>query len=167
MMTETPVSESKPKKMRPWIKVLFGLSLSLNLLVIAAAVSMFARWDGDRHGRDHHPAGGVITLMRALPDSYRDQMREAFERNDTGDRAARAEGRRQQFQDILLLLSVEPFDAAGFEAVLNQQAHTSEDRLTRGAAALTEVISNMSEAERADYLAEVKRLAERRHRRRR
>ncbi|WP_157946942.1 periplasmic heavy metal sensor [Thalassobius sp. I31.1] len=163
-MTETRTTDTEPKKMRPWIRVLFGVSLSLNLLVIAAATAMFARWDGDRYGRDHHPAGGAVTLIRALPDSHRIQLRDAFERHDPGDRAARTASRRQQFQDILLLLSVEPFDAAGFEAVLNQQADKSEGRLTGGAAALTEVIDQMTEAERATYLEEVKRLAERRRR---
>ncbi len=61
-----------------------------------------------------------------------------------------------------MLLQSAPFDPEAFENQLNTQVRGCGDRMQRGAAAISAVIADMSEAERVTYAQEVQRLSLRR-----
>lgn len=144
--------------MRRWIKVVFALSLSLNFLIVAAFGAMAWRWGGDDKYSRGHPQGEAFMLIRALPEASRRQLRTRFER----ERPHPHVDRKQQTEALIVLLQSAPFDPEAFENQLNTQVRGCGDRMQRGAAAISAVIADMSEAERVTYAQEVQRLSLRR-----
>ena len=159
-MANEAAKPGSERGMRRWIKLIFALSLSLNFLIIAAVGAMAWRWNGhdDDRGR---PGAQAFTLIRALPADRRAQLRTSFDH----DRSRAQMSRREHADMLMSLLEDETFDAVAFEELIAMQHRDGGERMQRGAAALSSVISEMSDAERATYASEVKRLTERRRRR--
>ncbi|MFN4056721.1 MAG: periplasmic heavy metal sensor [Roseinatronobacter sp.] len=130
------MTETVPFKPRSplWMKLLLGFSIILNLGLAGMLVG-FATGSA----RD----GSVISAaVAALPDEARRDMRRGL-RRDWSEARGRAQSHGVR-TEILALLRADPFDAAAFEASLEQgRQHLAEigqkqrERLTAEVAAMT------------------------------
>ena len=130
------------------LRIVFALSLALNLLVIGAIAG--AWWRGGPPGGPGQ-VGQVAALYRALPDdvrrSLRGEMRGVTDRDDL--RAMRARG------PLLAALRADPFDPAAVEAILAAQAQTMGEMHRRMRAAWLDRVAAMTPQERAAYAERV------------
>lgn len=140
-----------------WMPVVLGISLALNLAVVAAVAG--AAWrhrDGDRGG-PRAARGGVI-YMQALPrevrhDLYRQLRAGMPERPDTAE--------------MLATLRQEPFDPDAAARILDAQREGGRARQEQASAAWLRHISGLSMLERNAYADRLQQLAERRKSRKR
>jgi uncharacterized membrane protein len=147
-----------PKPRRRWPKVLLVVSLTLNMLVLAAVAGAVLR-DG-RDGRDDRRGppqdrvmlreGGFGPFFDAMPRDARRQMADAFRESGHAkgpDRAALA----ADFRDFVAALRAEPFVPDALDAVLDAQHARAQERIRTGRQILVEQIAGMSPAERAAF----------------
>ncbi|MEX0320218.1 MULTISPECIES: periplasmic heavy metal sensor [unclassified Ruegeria] len=154
------MSDANPKKRR-WPRILLGVSLALNLLVIGLVAGTVLRFRGD--GR-HPPAFGPA-LYRALPDADRKALHgELRGRHDGGSKS-----RGEDFRALAEALRAVPFEPGAVEAVIEAQAQARAEVHKSLNQAWLARVSDMSDTERADYadrLEEVVRKGDRRRRHR-
>ena len=144
------VSEKTYGRMRPGIKILLVVSLALNLLVIGligGALVMRGKWQ-EHHMSRMEMIGGPLTraLDRADRRAIGRAMRESF-----GDRQARHDKMRAEFETIVAELKAVPFDVG---TVANQMAAHRKHfnaRMEQGQALLLQRLSMMDDAERAAF----------------
>jgi uncharacterized membrane protein len=146
------MDENTPKipRRRLWLRILFGLSLALNLLVLGLAVGTVLRFGGPDEARRPPPVLGA-TLYRELPRDHRRAFRQAMEDMS----AARAPGRREMAQQFASALRANPFDVSVLQALLDD--HAARRGEWHGAAnrALLARLEQMSDVERAAYAERV------------
>lgn len=147
-MTEQP--ETIPVRMKPWLRVLLGVSLALNLLVagvVGGAMVMHGKWYGHR---PPHPDMVAGPLTRALDRDDRRaigrQMWQAYRQNPEVRGQMRAE-----FDGLVADIETVPFDAGAVAGRMERQRGLFRDRLELGQRLLLERLSAMSDAERAAY----------------
>jgi hypothetical protein len=160
-MADNP--ETDARQMKPWLKVVFVLSLALNLLVAGAVVTSLVKrgGHGGPHDRISHMGG---PLSRALSLEERReigvQMRQAL--RDGG--AGRGQYRAHLVQ-MLEDLRAEPFDRQAIEAHMHWQLGFVTNRMEMGQGLLLDRLDRMSAEERnafADrFEAELKLLGKR------
>lgn len=158
-MSETP---DRPRTgMRPWLKALFALSLTLNLLVIGAIVGVrVGEFGPDRHPRSMHDRVRVDLALgpfaRSLPEeARRDAMRMLDDR--AGAHKLSRDALAQQFTDMLAILRSEPFDAEALGEIFDAQSDSARGRAVIGRDVLLEQIETMSDEERARYADRLER----------
>ncbi len=142
MKTDAP----KPKTRRLGLKLLFALSLALNLAVLGAVAGAVWRHGGlaERGGADRL-AGPA--LLRALePEDRRAVFRAArAARPDTAPEAG------QRIARLVEALSAEPLDADAVRALATEQRMQASARLGAVSEAWQARVLAMSAAERAAY----------------
>ena len=143
-------SVKQPGGMRPWLRVLLGVSLALNLLIVGlmgGAMIMRGKWQ-EHHRTRLEMVGGPMTraLSRADRRAMGREMQQRF-----GNRQTMHEQMRAGMQGLIADLKAVPFDP---QAVANYMAgHHAEfnARLEQGQALLLQRLTNMSDAERVAY----------------
>lgn len=135
-----------PKPRRLW-RVLFALSLAMNVAVVGIVVGFGAR----EHGRGMSPRGFDMALGpigRALDPKDRKAIGEAL-RNDPGLRAGGRGYSRKIVSDFVQVLQATPFSKDDLAAVV--EGASARIDLVQNAArtALVDRIAMMTDAERA------------------
>lgn len=129
------------KSKRRWMPVVLGLSLALNLAVVAAVAGAAWRHKGEERDGPRAARGGAI-YMQALPREARREVRAQL----------RSIGREQAGTDAMLgALRQEPFDPAAAVQVLESERDTGLARQTAASALWLEQITAMSAQERLAY----------------
>ncbi|MGD9864339.1 MAG: periplasmic heavy metal sensor [Pseudodonghicola sp.] len=142
-MTDT---DRKPPRMRPWLRVLLGVSLALNLLVAGLAVGAAIRFGGGpERVRPPMPLGAL--LYRELPREDRKTLRD----RNLGAREERAARRRADAEELNAALRAVPFDQARIEAFLTRDAARQAGLEEAMRHAWLARVAAMSDADRAAY----------------
>jgi len=146
---QTP--DQKPNTgLRPWLRVVFGLSLALNLLVVGVVVGSALKWGGKEHGPGARmeQMGGPLT--RAL--SHRDRREIGHEmRQEFGKaRGAQAE-RRAALEAMVADLRAERFDREAIAGHFARQRAVLNERMAFGQGLMLERIEQMSAEDRAAF----------------
>ncbi len=156
-----PPKETRSGK-RKWVKAVFALSLTMNLLVIGlVAGARFGEWR--EHGFDPRgPERGMIRelgfgpLAAALPPKDRRAIGNAFRKEHGNFRDNRAAFKRD-LDTMFAILQTEPFDAAALASVMQgqrQRVFEIGETLQR---LVIERISLMSPEERSRLADDLKR----------
>ena len=142
---------------RPWRRWLLVASLGLNLAFVGLVAGAVLR------GPPERLAGGpeLWSYARALPEPFRDDLRDAMRASRHAWSGPRDRLRRQR-EALAAALVAEPFDPASVAEVLGQELALSSDLADRGTDMLMAQIARMTSAERAAYAEALRR--ERRHR---
>lgn len=144
----------KTPGMRGWLKVLFGVSLALNLLVlgvVGGAVMRHGGWDGGHHPPRADMVGGPLTRALSQKDK-RDvarEMRRTYRAEGRGGRAAYHAAMQQLVTD----LRAEPFDP---DPVKVQMAHMRDmlgERVAIGQQILLDHLAQMDPDARHAFAA--------------
>lgn len=144
----------KTPGMRGWLKVLFGVSLALNLLVlgvVGGAVMRYGGWDGGHHPPRADMVGGPLTRALSQKDK-RDvarEMRRTYRAEGRGGRAAYHAAMQQLVTD----LRAEPFDP---DPVKVQMAHMRDmlgERVAIGQQILLDHLAQMDPDARHAFAA--------------
>lgn len=156
-MTETgPVA---PKPRAPlWWRVLVGLSLTLNLLVIGLVVGVVLSRKPADDRRPFLPAAGVAPMVRLMPPDHRDAVWSDLRKLGAAEGITRAEREAERIA-VQRLIAAEPFDAAALVAALDAR-QTQEDGFARaGHRVLAERLEEMPQEARAEYAERLERFA--------
>lgn len=137
--------DPEPPRTALWVRVLLGLSLALNLLVIGLIAGALLRGGGPDRMRDA-PVHFGAALLRALPDEDRRAVMRTL-RSDAPDRGSRRDAARQ----IASALRAEPFDAQALQTALAAQADRLDQLQRATRAAWLARVAQMSPDARAAY----------------
>ncbi len=158
----TGTSDDIPRSgMKGWVKALFAVSLTLNLLVFGVVIgAVVSHWDGPRGKPSDHarlrldPALGP--LARALPEPARQAaMAELSARSGPYD--ARRAALAGQLNDMLTLLRAEPFDAEAFRALFVAQTESWASRAEVGRDVVMSQVAALSPEDRAAFADRIER----------
>ena len=135
---------------RRGMKILLFVSLAFNLLVVCAVAGLVLTGGPKRSPSVSGVDRAVFPLVRALPDTARDGLRDRYlsERPSLSDRRRQ---RAAQTEMLLDLLRAQPFDGDAFTAFLDGQFAQALARGAAGRAALVAQISALDDAERQAY----------------
>ncbi len=140
------MSTETSRKTKPWLRVVLGLSLALNLVVVGIAVGATYRMSGKHRGWDRPPASFGVMLFRDLDRQTRRDLRRSAE-GDHRDFHAR---RKAEAEALAAALRATPFDPTVVADLLNAQVMTRQAFQERVQTAWLEKITEMSDAERAE-----------------
>lgn len=129
-----------------WVRVVFGVSLALNLLVIGLLVGTFMRF-GDKEGRRPPPHSMGTAMYRELPL----EDRKALRKNSQSRANHSKEFRTSEAEAIAAALRTSPFDKGAVQSVLDAQAEHRLDWQKTTQAAWLERVSQMSAEARLEY----------------
>lgn len=150
-------NQSKTPKRRGWLKLVFGLSLALNLLVVGAVAG--AAW---RHGGPDKRAGGPsgppsgLMMLRALD---RDDFRAVLSAARAQEPAPELDRAAYQAQ-LAAVLRAEDLDLAALDRLLALQQTQAGARLEALSEAWRTHVSAMPADARADYAARLEDFAQ-------
>ncbi|NOX74645.1 MAG: periplasmic heavy metal sensor [Alphaproteobacteria bacterium] len=150
-------------KPRRWIKVIFVLSLGLNILVLGLVGGAFLRGgppDRVRVERDI-AALGLRVYFRALNEGDRADIRTNFKQYRGQIKAGRGLF-RAHLKALATALTAEPYDQAAVAAVLSQQAGVVSENMAVGQRVLLAQIEMMTKSDREAFAAALKKPAKRR-----
>lgn len=154
-----PVTDTR----RParWMRPALVVSLALNLLILGAiGGALLLHGPGPGHHRHGGFAGGPIT--RALSDEDRRaigrQMRRAYAEGTLPGRGGRAD-----FDALLAAIRAQPFDRDALARAMAARRAAMQAHLDLGQRLLLDRLSDMSDAERADFAARLAAQRQRRH----
>lgn len=137
-----------------WTKTLLVVSLGLNLLVVGMVIgSAFGHGKGDR--RDPFFGGGMRPYVASLPESQREHVRDRLLHNREAAREARQELRRSA-QGVRDAVTAKPFDADALNFAFSAQRSVYDGIAASGHHALVEILSGMTDEERAQFIARLK-----------
>lgn len=139
---------------RRWMPIVLGLSLALNLAVVAAVAGAAWRHRGDGP-RDVRAARGGAIYMQALPREAREAMR--LQMRETGVRRTGSDT-----ADMLAALRQDPFDPAAAVRVLEVERDAGLARQSAAGAAWLAQVTAMSTQERLAFADRLQELAPRR-----
>ncbi|MFK7764827.1 MAG: periplasmic heavy metal sensor [Roseobacter sp.] len=145
---------------RPWIKILLGLSLALNIAFLSFVGGAFLR-SGGGPGRAPAPSLGAFgaPYMMALPrEDRRDVLRDL---RSSPEGLPNRKERREIFQEVLLSLRATPFDVEALRQVVTEQAGVSVRVQRRAQDVWIDKVAEMSETERRDYASTLEDLLKR------
>ena len=108
---------ANPKRRNLW-KILFGISLALNLLIVGALGGAFIR--KGKGPTANHLASGFL-YMRALDFKDKRALRKEILRNKDGRKLVK-DRNQASFNSAVGILKSHPFDRAAFENLLDEQA---------------------------------------------
>lgn len=152
-----PVTDTR----RParWMRPALVVSLALNLLILGAiGGALLLRGHGPGHDWHGGFAGGPIT--RALSDEDRRaigrQMRRAYAEGTLP-------GREADFDALLAAIRAQPFDRDALARAMAARRAAMRAHLDLGQRLLLDRLSDMSDAERADFAARLAAQRQRRH----
>ena len=149
-------NSTKFKSRNLW-KILFGISLALNLLIIGAIVGTMIRIS--KGPVTNHRASGLL-YMRALNLEDKKLLRqEIFKNKDNRKREVGNEHRA--YTSAITILKKHPFDQNAFETLLDEQKKYANSRQRSARIALVEHIGNMTREERMIYAKRLENLINR------
>lgn len=161
----TDIQSPQAPKRRKWVKLVFALSLAMNLLVVGLVIGAKVGGGHDHGFNPRGPEGGMIRelgfgpLASALPRKDRRAIGKAF-RAERGSFADNRAAIRRDFNAMMTVLQTEPFDADALQRLMRaQKSRFSEtgDTLQR---LVIERISLMTPQERKEF---AEKIAERVH----
>jgi hypothetical protein len=155
MTKDNEMAEVGTKKR--WMPIVLGLSLAVNLAVIAAVSGAALRHKNYDKGRQHVDKGGAI-YMRALPHETRREIFGKLRENKRNIGINPAE--------MLDILKHVPFDVDAATRVLNAQNDAGLQRVQAVTDAWLTEITEMSVKERDAYAGRLQELLEQREERR-
>ena len=140
-------------RMKMWQRILLISSLSLNVLVAAAVLSMVLS-HGHGHRRGHHPprpdmVAGPLTSALEKEDrrAIAIQLRGVY-RDGTNHRAAL----HDEFRALIVELQAQPFDSQAVTDRLMRHHQIFSQRMLLGQQLLVERLATMDAAQRAAYV---------------
>jgi len=140
-----------------WVKLMLGLSLALNLAIVGLVAGMVLR-GGPMGGKGPAAMGYATPYVIALPrDLRRGVFRGIREDKSLPDRKAR----RADYRAMVKALRATPLDTSAVEALLRKQADGVARVQARGQTAWLNVVTDMSDAERAAYADRIEEVLER------
>lgn len=139
-------------KNRRWMPIVLGLSLAINLAVVAAVGGAAWRHNGDERGGPRASKGGGALYIQALPRETRRAIREQL--RATGPRPSQDNG------PMLVALRQEPFDAAAAAGVLEAQSDHNAARRTVVTEIWLDKIMAMEREERHVYADRLEALSQ-------
>ena len=142
---------ANPKRRNLW-KVLFVVSLALNLLIVGALGGAFMR--KGKGPTANHLASGFL-YMRALDFKDKRSLRKEILRNKDGRKLAK-DRNQANFNSAVSILKIHPFDRGAFESLLDEQAKHAKLRQSSARTALVNHIDNMTKEERLLYAQRLK-----------
>tara|TARA_B100000287_G_scaffold6955_1_gene6789 strand:- start:226 stop:690 length:465 start_codon:yes stop_codon:yes gene_type:complete len=142
---------ANPKRRNLW-KILFGVSLALNLLIVGALGGAFMR--KGKGPTANHLASGFL-YMRALEFKDKRALRKEILRNKDGRKLVK-DRNQASFNSAVGILKSHPFDRAAFENLLDEQAKHAKLRQDSARIALVNRIENMTKEERRVYAQRLK-----------
>ena len=137
-------TDLKPRKL--W-KILFGISLALNLLIVGALGGAMLRV-GKGPVVKHRASGNLY--MRALNFEDKKALRKELFKNKDSPKVIRAK-EHSSYSSAVKILRKYPFDRKAFEDLLDQQTKYSKSRPSLARAVLITQIENMTKKERLIY----------------
>ena len=141
------MSASTDLKPRNLWKILFGISLALNLLIVGAIGGAILRV-GKGPMAKHHASG--FLYMRALNFEDKKALRKAIFRNKNSRKIIR-EKEHSSYISAVKILKKDPFDRKAFEDLLDEQTKHSKSRQSSARVALVTQITGMTKEERLIY----------------
>lgn len=165
-------SEQEPSAgMTMPLKLLFGASLALNLAIVGLVAGIWL--SGGPRGPDGpggrpglRPAALAPAFVRALDRSEQRELRRSL-RRELGSMGPGAGSARPDVDQIVDVLTAEPFDAAAFDRLLIAGPSQTARRHEVGRALLTATIAKMDSEKRALYAERVRKELTRKRKRRR
>ena len=139
--------------MKPWLRIVFAVSLAVNLAVLGLVVGTFLRFGFPGGDRPPPPTG--VSVFRALPPEDRKALRDHLR-----DTLPPPSDRRSEAEDLARALSAEPFDPAALETVVQAQAATRIAFQEAMQQAWFDHVLAMDDAERTAYADRLVDLAE-------
>ncbi|MDE0111114.1 MAG: periplasmic heavy metal sensor [Albidovulum sp.] len=149
-------SNDERKVPRIWLRILLICSLSLNLLIVGAAIGAVFKWRGGPPRFEiagNCGSGGMTAIVRAMERSERAAIRDAFEAGGFG-RDFRRAATQDDIDGLIQILNSDPFDADGLKSILQVRSEQLAKELELGHGIIFDRISSMPEDQR-------RRLAER------
>jgi len=144
--------ETKPPKTRLWVRVLLGVSLALNLLVLGLVGGAMLRFGGPE-GMRAPPRSVGAALFRELPREDRRALRSgAGESHDQRHARLKADA-----EALGAALRATPFDAGAMEILLEGHAKTRADSHMFLQRAWLDRVVAMSDAGRQAYADRLER----------
>lgn len=150
-----------PQRMSPGLRIVFFLSLAMNLLIVSLVAGFLLR--GERDGPPPRNARDMVAPYTAAlsREDRREIGRRIFQGlREEGPRRGLRERARAEYQEALELLRADPFDASAFAEVLGRQSSRAVARQKRGEDVLVRHLATMSSAERAAYADRVEEALE-------
>ena len=141
------MSASTDLKPRNLWKILFGISLAFNLLIIGAIGGAMLRVGKGPVAK--HRASGYL-YMRALNFEDKKALRKELFKNKDSPKVIRAK-EYSSYSSAVSILRKYPFDRKAFEDLLDQQTKYSKSRPSLARAVLITQIENMTKKERLIY----------------
>jgi uncharacterized membrane protein len=141
------MSASTDLKPRNLWKILFGISLALNLLVVGVIGGAILR-AGKGPIAKHHASG--FLYMRALNFEDKKALRKELFRNKDSRKIIRAK-EYSSYSSAVKILKKDPFDRKAFEDLLDAQTKHSKSRQSSAREALVTQITRMTKDERLIY----------------
>ena len=141
------MSASTDLKPRNLWKILFGISLALNLLIVGALGGAMLRV-GKGPVLKHRASGNLY--MRALNFEDKKALRKELFKNKDSRKVIRAK-EHSSYSSAVKILRKYPFDRKAFEDLLDQQTKYSKSRPSSARAVLITQIENMTKEERLIY----------------
>ena len=148
------MSDPTDFKQRNLWKILFGISLAINLLIIGAIGGALSR--AGKGPMIQHRASGLL-YMRALNFEDKKVLRKKLFRNKDSRKIIRAK-EHSSYSSAVKILKKDPFDRKAFEDLLDEQTRYSKSKLSSARAALVAQIANMTKEERLVYSQRLKDL---------
>lgn len=141
------MSASTDLKPRNLWKILFGISLALNLLIVGALGGAMLRV-GKGPVVKHRVSGNLY--MRALNFEDKKALRKELFKNKDSRKVIRAK-EHSSYSSAVKILRKYPFDRKAFEDLLDQQTKYSKSRPSSARVVLITQIENMTKEERLIY----------------
>ncbi len=144
---------------RRWTTLLLIVSLALNLIIVGVIAGFALR--GPKIGTPSAPSmPGAISLLRAVPDSHRGELRSAFKDQRTTLQSYRKEidGLRDAF---LAVISTDPLDVAKLEELLASHRAIESNISQSGQALLLKTITTMDLDARLELVEKAKKMPRR------
>ena len=141
------MSASTDLKPRNLWKILFGISLALNLLIVGALGGAMLRV-GKGPVVKHRASGNLY--MRALNFEDKKALRKELFKNKDSRKVIKAK-EHSSYSSAVKILRKYPFDRKAFEDLLDQQTKYSKSRPSSARAVLITQIENMTKEERLIY----------------
>ena len=154
--TDTP-SAPEPQKPKRWIRILLGVSLALNLLVVGLVIGAAYRFHGHDGFRPSQRSLGAL-LFSELPREDRAHLRKGI----YPSRKQRMEHREAEMQAVLAALRSPQFDADAVDGVLTQQVQQRQNSLDALQRAWIDRVAEMTHSERLAYADRLEEAVERR-----
>ena len=148
MTNDTP----KLKRARNIWKIIFAISIALNIAVLSAIGGAALRFSKSPHTGKVHPKERQIgsVYMRALGRDQRRELGSQMRDQDVDNKVNRT-NMEAGFQEAILILRSEEFDKEAFKTVVKGHAARSYQRLENAQGIFLSHITSMSFDQRSAY----------------